>query len=622
MKLFRSLIAGLITLALLLPLVGTTFAAKYNYPNDWSRDALKFAVENGILAGDEKHDLRAKANITRTEMAAVLVRLLGATQTVSLKDYSDVSKSAWYYDELSAAVACGIFSGVSSTKMEPNKPITREQAAVVICRAFGIASSERDAFKEFSDKNKISAYARDAVSALKYFGLVDGYKDGTFGPKKSITRAEVAQLLYNIFDCIADEPSEIPAQGTVIYRGTEPLPEELSLDGTFVIGQDCPSVKATKWSVTGSIVLRGGSEFSAEFAELTTESLVSASLSGSVSAPALSDLYLWGTQTNYTGDAENVTVLGGEHTYTGTSAMVNLRAGKLRHDGNTGEVLMEESTKLEMNGEASLITVYGEKAKITGSGKAALIKTLPEKVNIDLAYDAWEDAWQEMYQAEHDTALEVVQTQRVPVRVIQRATLYEDKAMTTVLRILEVGDTVYFEYHPDQRILVSLEDGTEGWMMRSACSWTEGLVTTDSSVDYSEPIKEGFVNLQEFESKTDYLLWINKYTQKVMVFEGKKGDWNLIHTFPCATGSNETPTPAGVFEIFKRTDQWDFPDHCVRQVSIFNGGHAFHTVLLNFDGTFYNRRVGEPISHGCVRMQIEDANYIFNLPMNTCVVVY
>ena len=158
--------------------------------------------------------------------------------------------------------------------------------------------------------------------------------------------------------------------------------------------------------------------------------------------------------------------------------------------------------------------------------------------------------------------------------------------------------------------------------MRYACGWTENLVTTDGSVDYSEPVKEGFVNLQEYESKTDYLIWISKYTQKVMVFKGEQGAWDLIRTFPCATGSNETPTPAGVFEIFKRTNQWDFSDHCVTDVSVFNGGHAFHTVLLNYDGTFYNRRVGEPISHGCVRMLPDDAKYIFNLPMETCVVVY
>ncbi|MBE6984735.1 MAG: hypothetical protein E7434_03820 [Ruminococcaceae bacterium] len=608
-----------VVLSLLLNVAATE---KYTFPNDWSKDALKFAVENEILAGDENYDLKPKENITRAEMAAVLVRLLAARKQADLSGYDDISANAWYYEELSAAVACGIFGGVSATKMQPNQPITREQAVVVICRAFGIVSTERDTYKEFSDKNKISAYARDSVSAMKHLGLVDGYHDGTFGPKRSITRAEVAQLLYNIFDCIADVPGEIPEQGTVIYRGAEPLPEELSIDGALIIGQACDQVTASNWTVTDSLVLRGGEDFSAELVGLNTQMLFCAPLSGTIHAAQMPAVYLWGNETNYSGDAESLTVMGGKHTYNGTTSAAELRAGSLIYNGNANEIVLQASTKLELNGEAATLTVRGENAKVEGEGKAALIMTYPEKVKIDLAYDEWQDVWQETYLAEHDTALEVVQTQRVPCSVWKRATLYEDKAMTKILRILEVGTTVYFEYHPDDRIYVSLEDGTKGWMMRHACGWTEGVVSTDSSVDYSEPIKEGFVNLNGYESKTDYLIWISKYTQKVMVYEGEKGNWNLIRTFHCATGANETPTPAGVFEIFKHTDQWDFPDHCVRQVSVFNGGHAFHTVLLNFDGTFYNRRVGEPISHGCVRLMPDDANYIFNLPMNTCVVVY
>ena len=200
MKFLRRIVICLLMLSLLSQLIGMAFAAKYQYPNDWSKNALKFAVENGILAGDEKNNLRPKDNITRAEMAAVLVRLLGAKNKADISKYTDVSKRAWYYKELSAAVACGIFSGATSTKMLPNQPITREQALVVICRAFGIVSADRTAYKEFSDKGRISAYARDSISAMKALGLVSGYKDGTFGPKKSITRAEVAQTFKNLVE--------------------------------------------------------------------------------------------------------------------------------------------------------------------------------------------------------------------------------------------------------------------------------------------------------------------------------------------------------------------------------------------------------------------------------------
>lgn len=595
----------------------------YIYPDHWSREALIFAVENGILAGDENRDLLPDKNITRAEMAAVLVRLLGATQTIDLSAYDDVERSAWYYHELSAAVACGIFSGVSATAMRPNQAITREQAVVVLCRAFGIVTDARDNDQAFSDQAGISAYARDSVSAMRALGLLDGYSDGSFGPKRSITRAEVAQLLYNLFDCIADTPEEIPASGTVMYRGAQALPDTLILDGMLILGQKTPSgLTARHWSISEALVLRTGKDFQIDLSGLNTAKLVCAPLSGTILCAELPTLYLWGNSSEFYGNVAQLTVMGGTHEFYGNSENATIRSGKLTYNGDAGAIMMEDATTLVMNGIAESITIDGEYATLSGSGRAELIISYPEHKTITLAYDELKDIWLEAYLLEHDSALEVVQTQRIPCTVWSVATLYADRAMTTAIRILEVGTKVYFEYHPDDRVYVSLDDGTKGWMMRWTCSYTDNLITTDGSLDYSTPIKEGFVDLHGYESETEYLIWVSRYTQKVMVYQGTKGDWALICTFPCSTGKNETPTPAGTFAIFGHTEQWNFSDHCVQKVTSFNGNHAFHTVLLNYDGSYYNSHVGDPLSHGCVRLMPEDAQYIYNLPIGTCVVVY
>ena len=147
---------------------------EYEYPDDWSRPALVFTVENGILAGDENHNLNPGKNITRAEMAAVLVRLLGAKEAADLSAFTDLEKDAWYMTELAAAVKAGIFGGVSATSMQPNAPITREQAVVVLSRAFGIVSGDRTAYKNFSDGSQVSPYARDALSAMREMGLANG----------------------------------------------------------------------------------------------------------------------------------------------------------------------------------------------------------------------------------------------------------------------------------------------------------------------------------------------------------------------------------------------------------------------------------------------------------------
>ena len=47
----------------------------YEFPTNWSHDAMVFAVENGILRGDQNHNLNAEQPITRAELAAVPARV-------------------------------------------------------------------------------------------------------------------------------------------------------------------------------------------------------------------------------------------------------------------------------------------------------------------------------------------------------------------------------------------------------------------------------------------------------------------------------------------------------------------------------------------------------------------
>lgn len=118
------ILAGLLCVLLCLPVS----AAEAVLPSGRSREAMTFAVENSIYYGDHTGALHPHENITRAEMEAVLVRLLGAQEQADLSAYTDVDASAWCTPALSAAVAAGIFGGVSTSRMQPNNPITREQA--------------------------------------------------------------------------------------------------------------------------------------------------------------------------------------------------------------------------------------------------------------------------------------------------------------------------------------------------------------------------------------------------------------------------------------------------------------------------------------------------------------
>ena len=653
------LLALLIAVSTLLSLaVSAADPAEYDIPDDWSHDALVFAVENDVLRGDEKQNLNPQNKITRAEMAAVLVRLLGATQEGSLSAFTDVDPTAWYCAELGTAYACGIFGGVSETQMMPGAPITREQAVVVLCRAFGIVSDDREAYTEFSDAASVSAYARDSVSAMRTLGLLGGYEDGSFRPLAYITRAEIAQLLYNILDCIADAPDELPESGTVLYRGAEALPAELTLDGTLILGQAMPADFAPEsWEITGTLVVRTASGTDADLTNVKASELVCAPLGGSVQGAA-DKVRLWGVSSQFTGGAKTLTVCGGTHSFTGDPDALDLRAGSLTCVGSAGDVAMSDGTTLRLDGSCGVIvmhagstlllsgsggdiTVKGKNARLTidgkvgnidltapnatvdGSGRAKTISILQERCTVTLACDKLNDVWYETYQKEHDAALDTVETMRVACTVTRDTAIYRNQNLSGYIRSLPKGTTVYNEWHPAGDVFyVSLEDGTKGWVPRWDCYIPDDTVTTDGKLDYSKPTKEGFVDLMNYDSKTDYLVWVSRYTQKVIVFTGKQGDWELIKTFPCSTGANNTPTPEGIFEIYDYAWRWYFNLYYVNDVSIFNGGHAFHSILYGYNGSYYDETVGVPLSHGCVRMLPDDCRYIYDLPVGTRVIVY
>ncbi len=630
-NLFRLL--ALLLIVATLPM--SAFAEKisvegYEFPDDWSRNALIFAVENGIFAGDENRDLHASSNITRAEMAAVLVRLIGATETTDLSAYTDVDPNAWYHRELSAAAAAGIFGGTSATTMDPLKPLTREQAIVVLSRAFGIVTEDRDAWKDFDDGRKFSDYAKDCLCAMKVVGAAKGYSDNTFIPQGHITRAEVASLLYNLFDVIADTPDEIPESGFVLYRGSEALPQELTLDGTLIVGLAVdPEITVSSWRISEALILRTGSGTKADLSGLETKKLVCAPQGGEISGKADS-VWLWGNGCSFSGTCtDTLYVVDNAFAVDGTVNNIEIRKGRLTFNGEANEIRLAADTHLTLNGNAKKVVFGGMNAAVDGSGYADTIVANRANCSYSAAYGDIDDSLYWSYYKEHDSALQTVQTQRVPCTVLKDTSLYSDQYLTGYICPVPKGTIVYNEFHPaGDSFQVTYTDANgnarSGWLPRWDCYIPdEEIVTWDSELDYSDATKEGFVNLKNYTSKTDYLIWINRYTQRVIIFTGYKGEWKVYKTFICSTGANNSPTPQGVYQIEAHYGTWYFDYYLVYTATGFYGDTAFHSTLYNFDGSPFDDRVGIPLSHGCIRMRDEDAKFIYdNMPFGTTVVVW
>lgn len=192
------------------------FAAEFtDMPEGEQRAALEYAVENGILKGDGNR-LYPERSITRAEMAAVLVRALGLSDKADISGFSDVKPDDWYYETMEAAVAAGIFEGDGS-RLLPQDNITREQAFAVVARAYAIEGNGD--LSVFGDGADIADWARVSAEALLANGVISD-KNKELRPKVLLTRAEAAQLLYNI-SLISDDKTEVDEKSADADSDTE-----------------------------------------------------------------------------------------------------------------------------------------------------------------------------------------------------------------------------------------------------------------------------------------------------------------------------------------------------------------------------------------------------------------
>lgn len=126
-----------------------------------------------------------------------------------------------------------------------------------------------------------------------------------------------------------------------------------------------------------------------------------------------------------------------------------------------------------------------------------------------------------------------------------------------------------------------------------------------------------------YSSNTGYLILVDRASHKVGIFQGSLNNWKSVKRWDCANGAPSTPTVSGQFTIGNRGYYFDSGASRCYWWTQFYGNYLFHSVLYNKDGTLQDGRVGMALSHGCVRLKIENAKWIYdNIPRGTKVVVY
>lgn len=127
-----------------------------------------------------------------------------------------------------------------------------------------------------------------------------------------------------------------------------------------------------------------------------------------------------------------------------------------------------------------------------------------------------------------------------------------------------------------------------------------------------------------YSSSTPYIILVNCNTHKVGIFQGWSGNWNPVNYWDCTTGAPSSPTVKGTFRVGSKGYYFDSGSSRCYWYTQFYGNYLFHSVLYSkYNGSLVDGRLGMSLSHGCVRLDINNAKWIYdNIPVGTTVVVY
>ena len=197
---YRLLSGVLCTSVLLSSQAYAAASADYSdFPQNWSKDAMEFAVKNNFITGVSEDKIAPKAALTRAQLAAILSRAMktGAGDVSVLDNFTDADKNAWYAGAMAKAVELNILYG-DGDSIYPDRPVTRQELFAILVRAFSVTGGDESTLASYNDAGSISSWAKAAISAMIAQGYASGYEDKTLRPAQQVTREEFAQLLYRM----------------------------------------------------------------------------------------------------------------------------------------------------------------------------------------------------------------------------------------------------------------------------------------------------------------------------------------------------------------------------------------------------------------------------------------
>lgn len=169
----------------------------------WAGDAIRELYDEGIVSGKGDNKFAPYDNVTRGEFAKMIVGTFGLNEMPDeYRGFTDVPSGNWCFTYVEIAAAAGVVNGYEDGSFGLNDNITRQDMAVMVVRAAeaaGVTITDNGSSVDFGDADSIADYAVEAVNSLVSAGIINGI-DGNFEPASNANRAQAAKILANFLD--------------------------------------------------------------------------------------------------------------------------------------------------------------------------------------------------------------------------------------------------------------------------------------------------------------------------------------------------------------------------------------------------------------------------------------
>ena len=225
-------LAALLCAATLIPCFAVTRFQDVK-EGSWYTGAVRYVSRNGLMKGTDAVTFSTKVEFTRAMTVQVLAQVIGADISgFSETRFSDVPAGKWYTSAVAWADANGIATGISDDTFGYKNSVTREQLALMIYKFTGLFNIKNrtpngpESIDGFTDVDRVHDWAYDAMTWAVRNELISGLDDGSLDPRGTATRAQAAQIFYNLS----------------LMKETGCLPDTTGVDSIVVKEADAPRI--------------------------------------------------------------------------------------------------------------------------------------------------------------------------------------------------------------------------------------------------------------------------------------------------------------------------------------------------------------------------------------------